>query len=99
DPVRPHVIYAANRNLWRSMDDGASWELVWPRPADVHGIVMDTDHADETTLFDPDPLGQIVAFAIDPQDSNRLVAGAITDGKAALFLSSDNGLTWKKEAE
>jgi photosystem II stability/assembly factor-like uncharacterized protein len=99
DPVRPHVIYAGNNNLWRSVDDGASWSIVWPNPITIHGVRMNSDHADETLLSDPNPLGQIAAFAIDPQDSNSLVAGAVADGKAALFLSNDDGLNWKKEAD
>jgi photosystem II stability/assembly factor-like uncharacterized protein len=98
DPLQPHVIYAASRNLWRSVDDGATWNLIWPKPASIHGVRMDSDHADEIVLSDPNPLGQVVAFAIDPQDSRNLIAGAVADGKAALFSSEDAGASWKKEA-
>lgn len=99
DPSHPHVIYAGNNNLWRSVDDGASWSIVWPNPTTIHGVRMNSDHADETILSDPNPLGQVVALAIDPQDSNSLIAGTVADGKAALFLSNDDGLSWKKETD
>src|ERR1035438_1458966 len=56
DPRRPHVIYAATKALWRSTDDGESWNLVWPKPSTVGGIQMNSDHADETILSDSNPL-------------------------------------------
>ncbi len=57
---------------------------------------MSSDHADETIVAEPNPLGQIVALAIDPADSKMLVAGAVKDGKAAVFISKDDGGTWAK---
>jgi hypothetical protein len=38
DPLRPHVIYAATKALWRSTDDGETWNLVWPKPSTVNGV-------------------------------------------------------------
>ena len=56
----PIHIYAGTEALWRSSDDGATWNLVWPRPSTVRGVRMSSDHADETILSDDDPVGQIV---------------------------------------
>src|ERR1035437_10671398 len=96
DPVRPRVIYAATKALWCSTDDGESWNLVWPRPSTVSGIRMNSDHADETILSDSNPLGEIVALAIDPADSRILTAAAVKDGAAALYVSNDDGGNWEK---
>lgn len=96
DPVRPRVIYAGAEALWRSTDDGESWKLVWPRPAAVKGVRMNSDHADEHIVADPNPLGVIVALAIDPANSSSLVAAAIDRGRAALFASGNAGDSWEK---
>lgn len=97
DPVVPHTIYAGTKALWRSTDDGESWKLVWPKPSTVRGIRMDSDHADESIVSDTNSMGAILALAIDPTDSHALVAASVKDGKAAVFLSKDAGLTWEKE--
>ena len=36
DPVQPRVIYAANHALWRSTDDGESWNLGLAEAFDGH---------------------------------------------------------------
>ena len=57
---------------------------------------MNSDHADEHIVADPNPLGVIVALAIDPANSSSLVAAAIDRGRAALFASGNAGDTWEK---
>ncbi len=99
DPQRPQVIYAATKALWRSTDDGESWNLVWPKPSTVSGVGMNSDHADETILSDANPLGEIVALAIDPDDSHILTAAAVKNGAAALYLSKDDGSDWEKTTD
>jgi hypothetical protein len=96
DPLQPHTIYAGTQALWRSIDDGESWKMVSPKPSTISGISMNSDHAEETILSKSNPLGSIVALAIDPADSHVLIAGGVKQGKAAVFLSSDGGLTWGK---
>jgi photosystem II stability/assembly factor-like uncharacterized protein len=96
DPMEPRTIYAGTQVLWRSTDDGESWKLVWPIPSTVRKVLMSSDHADEIIVADPNPVGEIVAFAIDPADSDTLVAGAVKEGKAAVFSSKDKGGTWQK---
>ena len=97
DPVRPRVIYAANHALWRSTDDGESWNLVWPKPSTVTGVRMNEDHADEAILSNANPLGEIVGLAIDPANSHILTAAAVKDKAAALYTSKDDGQNWEKE--
>ena len=59
---------------------------------------MASDHADETIVADPDPLGAITAFAVDPQDSRTLYVSASKGSSAALFVSHDSGDTWERKA-
>jgi photosystem II stability/assembly factor-like uncharacterized protein len=96
DPVQPHTLYAATDVLWRSIDDGTTWQLLWPHPSSVRAIRMDSDHADETLIASPNSIGKIVALAIDPTDSHILYAAATIDNRTALVLSRDGGLTWQR---
>ena len=96
DPVDAKTIYAANNGLWRSADDGETWKLVYPKPAAVKGVRMSSDHADGGIIADPNPLGMIVALAIDPQDSRILYAAAERKAEASLFVSRDSGASWQE---
>ena len=96
DPIDAHTIYAGNEALWRSSDDGATWNLVWPRPSTVRGIRMSSDHSDETIISDDNPVGELVGLAIDPAASHMLVAAGLKDNKSAVFVSTNDGNTWEK---
>ena len=99
DPLNPATIYAQTIGLWRSSDNGESWDLVWPRPSAVRGIEMNSDHAEEQILAEPNPLGEITALAIDPADSRTLLAAGMKDRSNALFVSPDGGESWTKQAD
>jgi len=96
DPLDPKTMYAHATGLWRSTDGGESWNLVYPNPSDVKGVKMNSDHADEQILADPDPLREIAALAIDPSNSKILYVAAGTKESPALFISIDYGKTWQK---
>ena len=96
DPVQPHTLYAANNLLWRSTDDGVTWSVLWPRPSTIRAIRMDSDHADESVVAIPNPIGQIVALAIDPANSHMLYAAATKEKQTSLVFSRDGGLHWTR---
>lgn len=98
DPAQAKTIYAGVDGLWRSTDDGESWDLVWPKPAAIQSVRMNSDHADERIVAEPDPLGEIVALAIDPGDRRTLFAAGRQDHGAGLFVSHDSGATWREQA-
>ncbi|PYT81744.1 MAG: hypothetical protein DMG40_08515 [Acidobacteria bacterium] len=101
DPLEKKVIYAQASGLWRSDDNGETWNLVYPKPSSIKSIHMSSDHSDEEIIAEPNPLGRITAMAIDPADSKVLyvTAGDRKKGTSALFVSRDAGQNWTKEAD
>src|SRR5215475_11291284 len=55
DPQDRNVMYAESNGLWQSKDAGETWNLIYPKPGDVKGIKMSSDHSDEKIIADPDP--------------------------------------------
>ena len=96
DPVDPKTIYAGTKALWRSSDAGETWSLLYPKPSAIQAIRMNSDHAGETIVADPDPLGTIVALAVDPHDAHVLYAASTKDKNIGLSLSRDRGNSWEK---
>ena len=96
DPINPKIIYAQATGLWRSADGGETWDLLYPEPSTVKEVVMRSDHADEILVAGPDPLGTILALAVDPADSSVLYVAA-GEKSPALFVSRDSGKTWQKQ--
>jgi photosystem II stability/assembly factor-like uncharacterized protein len=94
DPKDPNTLYAGTIGLWRSQNTGRTWQLLYPRPSSVKGIQMNSDHAEEIIIAEPDPLGPITALAIDPDDSRTLYVAA----SKGLFVSRDSGETWSRRA-
>lgn len=91
-PHDPNVIYATGNLVFRSTDEGASWQAISP----------DLTRADPSTLeptggaINRDALGAetyatIFAFAESPIEKGVLWAGS-DDG--LLHISRDNGATW-----
>jgi photosystem II stability/assembly factor-like uncharacterized protein len=99
DPLDPKTMYAQATGLWRSVDGGETWKLIYPKPSTVKNVAMGSDHADEVIVADPDPLGMITALAIDPANSQILYAAAGTKQSASLFVSSDQGESWQEMAK
>ena len=95
DPVQRGTIYAATDVLWRSTDNGKTWQMVSPRPSTVRAILMDSDHADETVIAEPNPVGTITALVADPSSSGVLYATSQQGSQAKLFESKDGGRKWQ----
>jgi photosystem II stability/assembly factor-like uncharacterized protein len=100
DPHDKNVIYVMSTALWRSQDGGDTWHVIYPKPASIKGVKMNSDHSDEDVLAEPNPLGTITAMAIDPANSKTLYAAAATGerrtGPGALYISKDAGANWSK---
>jgi hypothetical protein len=98
DPKDPQVIYAETTALWRSQGGGRTWRLLYPNASYVKGLQMNSDHAEETLIAEPDPVGSVTALAIEPDDSRTLYAAASKESATGLFISRDSGQTWRREA-
>ena len=94
DPYDANTIYAQTTGLWRTRDDGYTWQLVYPNPKTVTGIAMANDHAGETLLTSGSPAGQITALAVDPSNAKVLYAGFHRRESYQIQTSSDWGESW-----
>jgi photosystem II stability/assembly factor-like uncharacterized protein len=99
DPLDANTMYAHATALWQSKDGGEHWNLVYPSPTSVKGVKMNSDHADEDILADPDPLESIASMVIDPANSKVLYVVGGTNKSPALFVSRDAGKTWQKQVD
>jgi photosystem II stability/assembly factor-like uncharacterized protein len=98
DPIAANTMYAEVDGLWRSTDGGESWKLLYPKPSTIQRIQMESDHADESIVAEPNALGTITALAIDPADSRTLYAAGGSPKEPAVFISRDFGETWHRGA-
>jgi photosystem II stability/assembly factor-like uncharacterized protein len=94
DPVRRGTLYALTDALWQSTDDGATWHMLWPHPSSIRAIQMDSDHAEETFVTAPNPIGTLTSLAIDPAISNTLYATVTRNNQASIVQSNDQGHSW-----
>ena len=106
DPNNPRTYYARisagylgkGRGLWRSVDAGDTWKLVYPDPAIVTGVFQNDDHASNNIATSASLLGTIEAFAVEPGDAHVLYA-VMQQGKTSqFFVSQDWGKSWKATA-
>jgi photosystem II stability/assembly factor-like uncharacterized protein len=89
----------SGRALWRSVDAGDTWRLVYPDAATVTGIFQNDDHAMNIIASSASLPGTIEALAVEPGDSHILYA-VMQQGKISrLFVSQDWGKSWQQAAD
>lgn len=92
-PLDPGVLYTCSQHVWRTLDDGQSWERISP----------DLTYADPETLGKtggiitmdmngPEIYATVFALAPSHHDINTIWAGS-DDGK--IHLTRDGGKNWK----
>lgn len=96
DPVDPKVIYAGAGGLWRSVDRGGTWSLVYPVPDSAPRIIMPDDHASPSILTSQGDAGIVTALAVDPEDSKTLYAVIGEPKQSGLYISKDWGAHWQR---
>ena len=99
DPQNPDVVYARSIALFRSTDRGNTWQVVYPAPEDIVGVISKGDHASEILITKDSTRRTMQALAIDPEDPKTLYAVIDIEGENGLFISTDWGKTWIKELE
>jgi hypothetical protein len=89
----------SSRALWRSIDAGDTWRLVYPDAATVTGVFQNDDHAMNIMASSASLPGTLEALAVEPGDAHMLYA-VMQQGKASrLFVSQDWGKSWQQTAE
>jgi photosystem II stability/assembly factor-like uncharacterized protein len=120
DPVNPDIIYAATQGnrysedrgsalsmLFRSVDRGRHWDIVYPNPAGAKKTarLQSCDYLPSEIIpsaFD----GSIEKVRVDPRNNKRIFLGLAplrqlmsrkpeSNGTTTILLSEDDGRTWK----
>jgi photosystem II stability/assembly factor-like uncharacterized protein len=99
DPVNPDIVYAKSIALFKSADRGTTWNIVYPGPSEIKGIVAKGDHAEEVIITNDSTRRQVLALAVDPDNSLKLHAVISIDNVVAYYTSDDQGVNWIREKE
>ena len=99
DPLDSNIVYAKSIALFKSFDDGNTWSIFYPQPSMVSGIISKGDHASEIIVTRDSTRREVLAFAVDPDNSQKLYAAISTDHTVAFYFSDDTGMHWTKEKE
>lgn len=99
DPVDPNVAYAKSIALFKSTDKGNTWNIVYPVPSEIKGIVSKGDHAEERIITSDSTRRNVMALAVDPDNSMILYAVISINNAPGYYTSHDQGGHWAKEKE
>jgi len=104
DPKNNDLVYAGtSTRLFRSGDQGNTWNTLYPAPTDIMAINTRGDHASEVVVTRDSILTRIKKLVIDPEKPKNLFllvekSGTLpTKSSQTLLLSMDAGVTWKEE--
>ncbi len=96
DPMDPNIVYANSIALFRSTDRGNTWNIIYPGPAEIKGIVAKGDHAEEIIITNDSTRRHVLALAVEPDNSMKLHAAISIDNVVAYYFSDDQGGNWTK---
>ena len=97
DPIDPNVVYANSSALFRSTDGGKTWNVIYPLPSEIAGIVSKGDHAMEVLVTKDSTDRNVLALTVDPSDAKKLYAASSIDKEVGFYFSNDQGGHWTKE--
>jgi photosystem II stability/assembly factor-like uncharacterized protein len=104
DPQNPDTVYACNTGLYRSVDRGRRWRLIFPDPADVLEETMHGDHASQRFVTRSGmPQSSIAKIRVDPLNSDHIYLGLSgawrSQDPARILESIDKGASWREVAK
>ncbi len=99
DPQDSNTMYANSIALFRSTDRGNTWNILYPDPSEIKGIISKGDHAGEIIVTQDSTSRNVLALAVDPQNSRKLYAAISIDKAVAFYTSEDKGAHWMKQKE
>lgn len=99
DPLDTNTIYANATGLFKSVDKGKTWRLIYPVDDEITGVIAKGDHGENVIATKDNTVRKVLALAVDPSNSKKLYAGISIDKLSALYISDDGGVHWKKEKD
>ncbi|MCC6289063.1 MAG: hypothetical protein IT249_14365 [Chitinophagaceae bacterium] len=99
DPSDSNIVYANSIALFKSVDRGDTWNVIYPSPQNIKGVVAKGDHASEVIINDDNRERKVLSLAVDPANSKKLYAVASVDTVISFISSMDGGYTWQQEKE
>ena len=97
DPLDSNTVYANSIALFRSIDKGNTWKVIYPDPTEIVGIVSKGDEANEYLITKDSTRRNVLALTVDPDNSKKLYAAISINKEAGFYFSSDAGAKWTKE--
>jgi photosystem II stability/assembly factor-like uncharacterized protein len=97
DPLDSNTIYAKSICLFRSTDKGNEWNVIYPDPSEITGIVSKGDEANEYIITKDSTKRKVLAFSVDPANSKMLYAAISIDKENGFYFSNDAGTHWTKD--
>lgn len=99
DPLDSNIVYANSIALFRSTDHGNTWKIIYPAPADIKGILSKGDHGEESVVTNDSTFRNVLALAVDPENSMKLHAAISIDNIVGYYFSDDQGGHWTREKD
>lgn len=99
DPSDPDIVYAKSIALFKSSDRGKTWNIIYPGPDEIKGIVARGDHAEEQIITSDSTDREVLALAVDPENSMKLHAVISINNKSFYYTSDDQANSWKMEKD
>jgi photosystem II stability/assembly factor-like uncharacterized protein len=96
DPVNPDIVYANSIALFKSVDRGKTWNILYPVPAEIKGFIGKGDHAEERIITIDSTRRHVRALAVDPENSSDLHAAISVNNVESYYYSGDQGKSWTK---
>jgi len=97
DPSDSNVVYANSIGLFKSIDRGNTWSIIYPSEEDINRIISKGDHASEIIVTKDSTTRHVLSFAVDPADSKKLYAVISIDTTIGFYSSNDGGIRWINE--
>ncbi len=99
DPVDSNIVYAKSIALFKSSDRGNTWNIIYPGPSEIKGFVAKGDHAEEIIITNDSTRRNVLAMAVDPENSMKLFAAISINNSVGFYSSTDQGASLTREAE
>jgi photosystem II stability/assembly factor-like uncharacterized protein len=99
DPLDSNIVYAKSIALFKSSDRGNTWNIIYPAPSEIKGVIPKGDHAEERLITIDSTLRNVLAMAVDPASSHKLSAVIAINQSVGYYTSGDQGISWTREKE